>query len=260
MYENVKYEVTESGVALITLNRPEAMNAFNLGLVQDMVAVANQANQDENVKVVVVTGAGKGFSSGGDIALLFGMDSPAKAKLTYDASTSAVQAFYEIEKPVIAALNGPVAGASTSLMMGCDLVIASEKAKLGFTFAQIAFCPDSGCSHFLVKKVGYQKAAEILYFGKLLTAQEGFDLGLINKIVPPEQLLDEAMKWAEQLAAGPLLAIKLDKKLLREAYHNDFYKQAELEAMYQVLTWSSDDFKEGCQAFIQKRKPNFTGK
>lgn len=260
MEEKVLYNVTDSGIGVITLNSPETMNSITYELVDGIVWACKQARADEKVKVVVVTGSGKGFSSGGDIGLLYAMDTPAKAKDTYDRSTSAVTAFYEIEKPVIAALNGAVAGASTALLQACDLVIAADTARIAFSFANIAFCPDSGCSYFLVRKVGYHKAAEILFFAKSLKMEEALELGLINKIVPADQLMNETMKWAETLAAGPGMTLGLDKKLLREAEKSNYYQMAELEAMYQVLTWASDDFKEGCAAFIEKRKPNFKGR
>jgi Enoyl-CoA hydratase/carnithine racemase len=158
---------------------------------------------------------------------------------------------------VIAALNGVVAGASLAACLACDLIIASEKARLGFTFMQLAFCPDSGASHFLFQKVGYHKALELLWFGKIINAAEADKLGFFNKLVPHEECLPEAMRWAERLAQQPMMAVGLDKNLMRAACNNDYYQQTELEAMYQVLTWSSDDFKEGCKAFAEKRKPVF---
>ena len=154
MYNDVNYEVSEKGIALLTLNRPQSMNSFSLNLIREVIDVCGKVNADDAVKALVVTGSGKGFSSGGDITLLGAMDSTSNAKKTYDWSSAVVRAVYDVEKPVIAAINGAVAGAATALMMACDLIIASENAKFGFNFAGIAFCPDSGCSYFLVKKVG----------------------------------------------------------------------------------------------------------
>jgi len=236
------------------------MNAFTIPLCRCIVAASRSVQENDDIKVVVVTGAGYGFSGGGEVGTLAAMTSPAKAKWTYDVSFSTVQSIYEIEKPVIAAINGPVAGAAVALMMACDIIIASEKAKFGYNFINLAFCPDSGASYFLARKLGYHKALDILWNGRVLTPDEAFNLGIINKVVAPEQLLDDAMATGAKLAAGPLMTIGLDKKLVREAMTNDFYQQAELEAMYQVLTWASDDFKEGCMAFAEKRKPHFTGK
>lgn len=259
-WETVNLDIKENGVAILTFNRPEFLNSVNWQFCQDVPAACRIVSSRDDIKVLVITGAGAGWSSGGDIATLFGMQDAVDAKETYDFSTGIVNAIYELEKPVIAAVNGAVAGASLASCMACDLIIASEKARFAFSFIQIGFCPDSGTSYFLTQKVGYHKAAEILWFGKMLKADEALQLGLINQLVPHENLLEEAIKIAAKLAKAPLLAIGLDKKLLRAALKNDYYQQAELEAMYQVLTWSSEDFKEGCAAFQEKRAPVFKGR
>lgn len=256
-WKTVKLDIRDTGVAVLTLNRPETMNSVNDQLCSDVQAACREASENDAVKVVIITGEGKGWSSGGDISMLAKISDPICAKETYDASGALVSAIYEMKKPVIAALNGVVAGASVAACLACDLIIASEQARMGFTFMQIAFCPDSGASHFLYQKVGYHKALELLWFGKILNAEEAEKLGLVNKVVPHEECLPEAIRWAEKLALQPLMTVGLDKKLLREAGKNDYYQQTELEAMYQVLAWSSEDFKEGCQAFAEKRKPIF---
>lgn len=260
MWEKVKLDVKDNGVAVLTLNSPENMNSFTPQLCFDIISACDHVRENENIKVVIITGEGYGFSGGGDISVLAGMTSPAHAKWTYDVSFNTVKAVYEIEKPVIAAVNGPVAGAAVAMMMASDIILVSEKAKLAYNFIHVAFCPDSGASYFLTRKIGYHKALEILWTGKILSPQEALELGIVNKVVPPENLLSEALDMANRLASGPLFTIGLDKKLVRQAMVNDFYQQAELESMYQILTWSSDDFKEGARAFAEKRKPKFTGK
>ncbi len=254
---SLKLDIMDTGVAVITFTRPETMNSVNDQFCFDIGAVCKVVSENDAVKVVVFTGAGKGWSSGGDISMLASIKNPISAKATYDGASELVKAIYELKKPVIAALNGVVAGASVAACLACDLIIASEKARMGFTFMQLAFCPDSGTSHFLIQKVGYHKALELLWFGKILNAEEAEKLGLLNKVVPHEECLPEAIRWAEKLALQPLMTVGLDKKLLREASKNDFYQQTELEALYQVLAWSSEDFKEGCAAFAEKRKPLF---
>lgn len=258
-WDTIQLEIGDNGVAILTLNRPKYMNSFNVELCHDFPA-ACQVVRESDAKVLIITGAGAGFCSGGDVSVLAAMDSPAKAKWTYDQSTGVVQAAYEMEIPVIAAVNGPVAGAGTALLLACDLIIAADTAKIFFSFINIAFCPDSGASYFLTRKVGYYKATEILMFGKSLPSQEAEQLGIVNKVVPADELMNEAKRWADKLAAGPGYTIKMNKKLLRAAMSNDFYQQAELESMYQVLSWSSDDFKEGTRAFLEKRKPEFKGR
>ncbi|HZJ85051.1 MAG TPA: enoyl-CoA hydratase/isomerase family protein [Syntrophomonadaceae bacterium] len=259
-WESCILEVKENGVAILTFNRPEQLNAVNKQLTMDVPEACAEVVKNDDIQVLIVTGAGPGWSAGGDISVLAAMDSPEKAKLTYDWSTKIVKAIYEIEKPVIAAINGPVAGASVATMMACDLVIAADTAKFGFNFINIAFTPDSGASYFLTQKLGYHKALEILWFGKILDSAAALELGLVNKVVAKDDVLAEAEKWAERLLKAPLYTVWMDKKLVRAALKNDFYEQAELESLNQVLAWASDDFKEGTMSFVEKRKPNFTGK
>lgn len=260
MGNSTEFEIRDNGVAILTLNRPKSLNSFNQEMCYELTETCKKVSKDPAIKALVITGTGKGFSAGGDIGVLAAMKDPIHSKEVYDMSSGAVTAVYEVEKPVIAAVNGPVAGAATALMMACDLIIAVDSAKLGFNFVNIAFCPDSGCSYFLSRKVGYHKALEILWFGKILTAAEALELGIINKVVPDEEVLAQSIKWADRLAEGPAYTISLDKKLLREADKNNFYQQAELEALYQVLAWTSADFKEGVMAFVEKRKPSFIGR
>lgn len=260
MWETCLFDVKENGIAVLTLNRPKQLNSINRKLTEEVPAILRLVSENPDIKVLIITGAGAGFSAGGDVSTLAGMTSPINSKSTFDASTSIVKAVYELEKPVIAAVNGPVAGASTATMMACDLIVAADTAKFGFNFINLAFTPDSGCSYFLVQKAGYHKALEILWFGKVLDSQEALALGLVNKVVSAEEVMPAAEKWAEKLLRSPLYTVWMDKKLARAALKNDFYQQAELESLDQVLAWSSDDFKEGATAFIEKRRPQFKGR
>ncbi|HWQ75852.1 MAG TPA: enoyl-CoA hydratase/isomerase family protein [Syntrophomonas sp.] len=259
-WETIKLDIMDNGIAILTFNRPEQLNSVTEQLCEDVPAACKLVGERDDIKLLIITGAGKGWSSGGDISTLYKMTSPINSKNTYDMSTSIVKAIYEVEKPVIAAVNGVVAGAALASCMACDLIIASEQARFGFTFMQLAFAPDSGASYFLTRKVGYHKAAELLWFGKILDVKEADQLGLVNKVVPHDELMKTALEWAEKIIHQPLITVGLDKKLLRASLKNDFYQQCELEALNQVLCWSSDDFKEGCQAFAEKRKPVFKGK
>ncbi len=259
-WETVNLDIMDSGVAVMTFNRPDFLNSVNEQFCYDVNAACKEVADNDAIKVLIVTGAGKGWSSGGDVSTLYSMTTPINAKETYDASSSVVTAIYELQKPVIAAVNGVAAGASTATCLACDLIIASEKARFGFTFMQLAFCPDSGASYFLTQKVGYHKAAEIIWFGKILSAAEANELGLVNTVVAHDELMKTAIEWAEKLIRQPLMTVGLDKKLLRASLKNDYYQQCELEALNQVLCWSSEDFKEGCQAFVEKRKPSFKGR
>lgn len=253
-------EVEESGVATLTLTDEAHLNPFNDEILRNILAAIILLRQTAEAQVLVVTGSGLAFSTGGDLKLLPELANLDQAKWTFDAASYAVNLFYDLEIPVIAAVNGIVAGAALALMMSCDLIVASEHASLLFSFRQIAFTPDSGTSYFLVRKLGYHKAAEILLFGQQIGAAQALELGLFNQVVPAADLLPEAKKWAERIARGPMKTMVYDKKLLRAALTNNLYQQQELEAMYQLLAWSSDDFREGIAAFSERRRPQFTGK
>jgi len=259
-YETIIYEKKDDGVALLTLNRPKALNAFNSLLVEETIDICSKVNADPSVKVLVCTGAGKGFSAGGDVGELALIDSVARAKKTFDSASQVIRGIYDIKKPVIMMLNGPVAGAAGAAILAADIIIASEKARFAMNFVKIAFCPDSGVSYFLTRRLGHQKAAEILFLGKILSAEEALNLGLYNKIVPPADLEKETFAIASALSKGPSKTLEMIKFLLRESPKNDLDTQAQLESMCQIIAWSSEDFKEGATAFIEKRPPEFKGK
>ncbi len=259
-YTSILYEKRDNGIVVLTLNREKAMNAFNSVLIRETIDACDRFNNDPLAKVLVCTGKGKGFSAGGDIGELASIDSVAKAKETFDLAARVVKSIYDIKKPVIMMLNGPVAGAAGAAVLSGDIIVASESARFAMNFINIAFCPDSGVSYFLTRKLGHQKAAEILYLGKILSAKEAFELGLYNKVVPGDNLEKETFGIAETLARGPSKTIEMVKFLLRQGPANDLETQAQLESMCQIIAWASEDFKEGAKAFIEKRPPRFQGK
>lgn len=253
-------EVEDNGVAILTLTDLKRMNPFNYESLNNILSAITVLKQTAEAQVLIITGVGQIFSAGGDIDSLAAIDTFYNAKRNFDGTSSIVNLFYELEIPVIAAVNGIVAGAALALMMACDLIIGSENALLMFSFRQIAFTPDSGTSYFFTRRLGYYKAAELLFLGDNISAQKAAELGIFNKVVPAEELLGEARRMAEKIAAGPMMTIGYDKKLLHAAMQNNLYQQQELESLYQVLACSSDDFREGTKAFIEKRKPKFRGK
>ncbi|MDO4539866.1 MAG: enoyl-CoA hydratase/isomerase family protein, partial [Syntrophomonadaceae bacterium] len=196
-YATVNYAVTEKGIAVITFNRPEQMNAVNEQMMTDMAAACRTAQADDAVKLVVITGAGRGFSSGGDLDMIMNCKTPVHAKDVFDGFGAMALAIYEITKPVIAAVNGTVAGASMAPLMACDIILATDKVRFGYTFTSVGLCPDNGTSYFLVQKVGYHRAAEILWEGRILSAQEAYELNMVNRILPADNFMAAVMDYAE---------------------------------------------------------------
>lgn len=255
-YQTITYELKEH-VAWLTLNRPKSFNAINLELAQDFTGALRQAEQDDNVRVLVVTGSEKAFCAGGDLSWLMASDDNLKKRQILDNAATVITMLDRLSKPVIAAVNGAVAGAGTAVAMACDMVLAAENAKFAPNFVNIAAVPDSGASWFLPRYTGYHKAAELMLTGRMLDAGECCELGIFNRVVAAEDLHRETLKLARKLAAGPQRAIRYIKQMLKLSAQNTLAAQLEAEASMQLMAWSDDDFPEGVNAFLQKRKPNF---
>ncbi|SFQ94747.1 enoyl-CoA hydratase/isomerase family protein [Desulfoscipio geothermicus] len=256
-YKAISYEVLDNRVAVVTLNRPASLNAINLDLATEVAGVLRQAEQDDSVRVLVVTGAGKAFCAGGDLAWLMAADDNLKKREILENAATVITLLDRFSKPVIAAVNGAVAGAGTAVALACDIIIASDRAKFAPNFVNIASVPDSGASWFLPRKIGYHKAAELMLTGRLLDAQECLQLGLFNRVVAHDELEQAAFRLAQKLAAGPQRAIRHIKQMLKMSAQNTLTAQLEIEASMQLMAWSDDDFNEGVSAFLQKRKPAF---
>lgn len=256
-YQAITYEIMENKVALITLNRPSHFNAINRDLAGEFAHALQRAEQDDAVRVLVVTGAGKAFCAGGDLGWLLASGDNMKKRDILDHASEVITRLDRFSKPVIAAVNGAAAGAGTAIALCCDMIIASEQARFGPNFVNIAAVPDCGASWFLPRKVGYHKAAELMLTGTLIDAREALQLGIFNRVTGAENLLPEALKLAGQLAAGPQRALRYIKKMLKLSAQNTLAAQLETEASLQLMAWSDDDFREGVQAFLQKRKPAF---
>ena len=251
----------ENGVAWITMNRPETLNAFTPELIHEMNDAFDKAQSDDAVKCIVLTGEGRGFTSGGNLMELAEMNKD-RNRAIYDVDSTAdmVYRLYSVRKPVIAAINGPAFGAGIATAMACDILIASEYAQFGYSFTGLGFCPDSGATWFLAQRVGYNKAAEILFSAKTLKADELLELGLVNTVVPADQLLPAVKKTAERIAAGPALALMLQKRVLRNAVSSTFEQNKDFEAISQIFASQTDDCAEGLRAALEKRRPAFSGK
>lgn len=249
----------EGAVATVTLNRPAALNALTIPMKERLLAILGDVGANSAIRAVVLTGAGRAFCAGQDLRERLAPDAPPlrdELELRYNPI---VRALRSMPQPVIAAINGVAAGAGASLAFACDLRIAAEGASFTLAFGRIGLVPDSGATWTLPRLVGAARAAEILLVGDPVTAAEALRIGLVSRVVPPEDLAAEAAGLAARLAAGAPLATTLTKRLLRAAADHDLDAALAAEASAQGQAGSSLDHAEGLAAFIEKRVPRFTG-
>jgi 2-(1,2-epoxy-1,2-dihydrophenyl)acetyl-CoA isomerase len=259
MYENLIYEIKE-GVCTITLNRPTVYNALSPELIQEITKAFTQAGTDESVRVVVLTGMGENaFCSGADLKNGMGNVSSLGDSLRKNYNPM-ILSIRNLAKPVICKLNGVAAGAGCSLALACDVIIASETARMSQIFVNIGLIIDAGSSYFLPRLLGSQKAFELASTGRIIEAQECLELGLVSKVVPQNELDKAVAETALMYAHGATQAIGLIKKVLNQSYHSTLEEMLELEAENQNIAGKTPDFMEGVTAFLQKRKANFKGK
>lgn len=250
----------EDGIGTIRLNRPEVYNALNDEITFELQSAFKEVAKDDTVRVVVVTGEGKAFCAGQDLKASSSAGKRSLMDSLHKRYDPIVRAMRTLPKPIICRLNGVAAGAGCSLALACDMIIASEEATLVEVFVNIGLVPDSGSSFFLPRVVGMAKAFELCAMGSKITAREALTLGLVNKVSPADQL-DEAVKqYTDYFAAAPTKAIGLMKKMLNKSAHATLDEMLEYEAYCQEIAGASDDHKEGTAAFLEKRKPRFTGK
>lgn len=251
---------TNDGAATISLNRPEVYNALNDEITYELQAALKAVAADETVRVVVLTGEGKAFCAGQDLKASGREPNRSFLDSLQKRYNPIIRGIRGMPKPVICRLNGVAAGAGCSLALACDMIIASHEATLIEVFINIGLVPDSGSSFFLPRMVGLAKAFELCTMGSRIKAQEAVLLGLVNKSVPADQL-DAAIKsYTDYFSAAPTRAIGLIKKMLNKSTHASLDEMLEYEAYCQEIAGSSQDYKEGVAAFIEKRKPHFTGK
>jgi 2-(1,2-epoxy-1,2-dihydrophenyl)acetyl-CoA isomerase len=248
----------DGGVLTITLNRPDVLNAFTAELHKQLVGAFKEAREPE-VRAVVVTGAGRGFCVGQDLNE-FGeaaKDIAGRLRANYHPTIRAVRG---LEKPVLAAVNGPAAGAGLSFACACDLRLAAESATFVPAFINIGLVPDMGGTFFVTRLLGPARAFEWMTSGRRLTAQEALDWGLVSEVVPDERLAERAAEWGAELAAMPTRGVALSKRLFDNASTATLEEQLELEAQLQAAATRTEDFREGVDAFLQKREPEFKGR
>ncbi len=258
-YQHIIYRIDE-GIATITLNRPEALNAWSPELAQEFLSAIEDASKDVEVRVVVITGAGeKAFSAGADIKTMKGMTA-LKARELSNMGYKICKVLENIEKPVIAAINGYALGGGLEVAMACDFRIASEKARMGQTEINIGLIPGWGGTQRLTRLVGIGRAKELVYTGKIIDANIALQWGLISKVVPAEQMMTTVREFAQELAGKAPVALKVAKTLISKGADVDLDSALTLEREGFGVVASSEDLQEGVSAFTEKRKPKWEGK
>jgi 2-(1,2-epoxy-1,2-dihydrophenyl)acetyl-CoA isomerase len=260
-FQAIQFTV-DAQVAWITLNRPDARNAINDQLRDELFVALAECRTNPEIRAVVLTGAGKGFCTGADLGGRGGgpVGPGAAREMMKTRSQRLIRTLWELEKPVLAAVNGVAAGVGAHLAFACDLVIAAAEARFIEVFVRRGLALDGAGAYLLPRLIGLAKAKELVFFGDDLPAEEAMRIGLVNKVVPGDQLAAAAREWAVRLASGPTFALGMSKRLLNRSLEVDLETSLEDEAFAVSLVTQSEDTKEGMRAFVERRQPVFTGK
>ena len=256
----------DDGVATITLNRPDRLNAMSWDSWREFQDALRRVSEDDAIKVLVVTGAGRGFCSGTDLAATAAPPEsagrPARESRQQKLRSSYLVTYDVLacQKPTIAAINGTSAGAGFAILLAFDIRIASEKARFGTIFARRGLSPDFGCTYLLPRVVGVSKALELMYSGDLIDAEEALRIGLVGRVVPHDELLPTSQDVAARLASGPSLALEVTKRLTYRAMYPDLADHIQFEEYLSRLCQTSEDAAEGVRSFLEKREPRFRGR
>ena len=261
MYEHILVSQAE-GIATITLNRPDKLNAFIGHMRRDLAEALEHAGSDRGVKVLIITGAGRAFCSGGDIAFMAELmerrDSDEFSRIL-GAGRRVITAIRSMTKPVLASINGPAAGAGFNLALACDLRIASSNATFTQSFVKVGLHPDWGGTYFLPRLVSPNKACEMFFLGESIDAAEALRLNIVNQVVAPDELETATLQLAERLRAAPSIAVAAAKQAIYMSGSSDLDEMLRYETEAQLRCFESEDGHEGVRAFFEKRDPRFTG-
>jgi 2-(1,2-epoxy-1,2-dihydrophenyl)acetyl-CoA isomerase len=246
-------------VAKITLNRPDKFNSFVREMALELQAKLKACAEDDSVRAILLTGEGKAFCAGQDLAEAIEDNGIELQKIVSEHYNPIVTLIREIEKPIVGAINGVAAGAGANIALACDITIASEHASFIQAFSKIGLIPDSGGTFFLPRIIGMQRATALMMLGDKVTAQEAADMGMIYQAVPSDEFDETSMKLARKLASMPTKGLGLTKRLLNESFTNNLATQLQREDDIQTIAGNTYDYQEGVQAFLEKRKPEFKG-
>lgn len=259
MTETVQYRLIEDNVALITLDRPEAANAFSHQLLDDLTEVVQHVNQQKDIRATIITASGeKAFCAGADLKERAGMTDDEVVQTVHKIGKT-VHAVENIKSPVICAINGVAFGGGLELALACDLRIAADHAKFGLTETSLGIIPGAGGTQRLPRLIGLGKAKEMIYAAKRVEAEEAYTIGLVERVVPSEDMLDKALELAHSIASNAPVALRQAKQAINKGYNVDLETGLQIESMSYQVTIPTEDRLEGLRAFKEKRKPEYKG-
>ena len=250
----------QDGLATITFNRPQALNALTPQLLNEIHDALRECDEDTNVRAMLLTGAGRGFCAGADISGRGGEEGVRDPDIGMERYNRVIRLLRGIQKPVLGAINGAAAGAGLGIALACDLRIASSTARFGAAFVRVGLASDSAVAYHLLRLVGIGKATELLFGGRLVNADEALALGLVNRVAAADAFMEAATEWGRQLAQGPTRALGFTKQIINSSLTLPLAAVLEFEAYGQYVTGKTEDNSEGIRAFAEKREPRFQGR